>query len=251
MITTLLLLSMVITSAEAVPVSEDTQDTVIVRKDWKMAIQAVFEQLDMLDMFALATKMAGVTVKVPKELQSVPIRMIESADGLRAKNIEILVKELVFKELNFAYNKTPQWSEERPLVPTLVEFGTLGVMAEAKTKMGVIPLGATFQNGRLPVDFLPLIEKGYELKVLPENRAEDALLDDVQLKVGGGLATRIANRLFGKKATQLILEYGVGQTLQMGQDELITVDAASRLFDIPQDSRRGKVLEKVIEGIAH
>jgi len=115
--------------------------------------------------------------------------------------------------------------------------------------MGVIPLGATFQNGRLPVDFMPIIEKGYDLKVLPEDRAGDAVLDDVQLKVGGGLATRIANRFFSKKVASLILQYGMGQTLQMGQGDLITADSASRLLDLPTDSKRGRVLEKVIEGI--
>ncbi len=229
--------------------TEGEKTVTIDRDAWQPAIRSVFEQLDTLDMFALATKMGGIKVKVPKELQAVPIRMIEGADDLREKNIEIYVKELEFRDLNFIYDKSPQWPEERPQIPTTVEFGTLGVTADAKTKMGVIPLGATFQNGRLPVDFMPIIEKGYDLKVLPEDRAGDAVLDDVQLKVGGGLATRIANRFFSKKVAGLILQYGMGQTLQMGQGDLITADSASRLLDLPTDSKRGRVLEKVIEGI--
>jgi len=231
------------------PATEDAQKAVIAREDWKPAIQAVFEQLNMLDMFAMTTKMGGMKVKVPKELQAVPVRMIESMDALREKNIEILVKELEFKDLNFIYDRSPQWSEERPLVPTLVEFGKLGVVAEAQTKAGIIPLGATFQNGKLPVNFLPIIEKGYDLNVLPEDRAKDAVLNDVDLKIGGGLATRIANRFFGKRIGELILKYGVGQTLQMGQGDLIAGDSALRLLDVPKDSKRGRVLEKVIEGI--
>ena len=225
------------------------QAAVVDRGAWQAAIRSVFEQLDTLDMFALATKMGGIKVQVPKELQALPMRMIEGADELREKNIEILVKELEFRDLNFIYDKTPQWPGERPLVPTTVEFGILGVTADAKTKMGIIPLGATFRNGRLPVDFLPVIEKGYDLNLLPENRAADALLDDVQLQVGGNLTTKIANRFFSKRVAKLILEYGVGQTLQMGQKDLMTGDSALRLLDLPKDSKHGRVLEKVMEGV--
>ena len=236
------------------------QAAVVDRGAWQAAIRSVFEQLDTLDMFALATKMGGIKVQVPKELQALPMRMIEGADELREKNIEILVKELEFRDLNFIYDKTPQWPGERPLVPTTVEFGILGVTADAKTKAygDAAPaltyqytgsLGATFRNGRLPVDFLPVIEKGYDLNLLPENRAADALLDDVQLQVGGNLTTKIANRFFSKRVAKLILEYGVGQTLQMGQKDLMTGDSALRLLDLPKDSKHGRVLEKVMEGV--
>ena len=242
-LTTLVILCAVVSETEG----ETT--AVIDREAWQPAIRSVFEQLDTLDLFALATKMGGIKVKVPKELQAVPIRMIEGADALREKDIKIFVKELEFRDLNFIYDKTPQWPEDRPRVPTTVEFKTLGVTADAKTKMGIIPLGATFQNGRLPVDFLPVIAKGYDLNLLPEDRAADALLDDVQLQVGGALTSRIATRFFSKPVAKLILEYGVGQTLQMGQKDLMSGDSALRLLDLPKGSKRGRVLEKVIEGI--
>jgi len=249
MITVLLLLGLAAGAGETVADGTAPESALQDRAAWQSAIQAVFEQLDLLDVFAMTTKMGGMKVKVPKELQALPVRMIEGADDLREKNIEIFVKELEFRDLNFVYDKAPKWNGERPQIPTLVEFGTLGVVADAKTKMGIIPLGATFRNGRLPVDFLPSIEKGYDLNLLPEDRAGDAVLDDVQLQVGGNLATKIANRFFSKKVASLILQYGMGQTLQMGQGDLITADSASRLLDLPKDSKHGRVLEKVIQGL--
>ncbi|HDP35165.1 MAG TPA: hypothetical protein ENN29_08675 [Candidatus Hydrogenedentes bacterium] len=219
------------------------------RDAWQPAIRAVFEQLNTLDMFALATRVGGLTVKVPKELQALPMRMIESADELREHNIEIHLKELQFRDLNFIYDKTAHWTEERPLVPTTIEFGALGIAAEAKTRRAVIPLGATFQDGKLPVDFLPMLGKGFDLNMLPENRPDDVLLDNVQLRVGGPVASGIANRFFSKRVARLILEHGMGQTLQMGKGDLITGDAALRLLDVPGDSRRGRAVETLIDAL--
>ena len=94
-----------------------------------------------------------------------------------------------------------------------------------------------------------MLEKGYDLNLLPENRAADALLDDVKLQVGGPVASGIANRFFSKRVAQLILEHGVGQTLQMGQSDLIAGDSALRLLDLPADSRQGRAVETLIEGL--
>lgn len=217
------------------------------RQAWEPGIQKVFDQLNMLGLFAAATNLGGITVKVPRELQQLPMQMIEGADELRNRGIEIYVKELTFRDLNFIYDKSPQWVEGKPLIPTLVEFGRLGVLADAKTKVGVIPVGAEFDNGKMPVEFLPMPGKGYDLRLLPEARSADTRLDDVKLKVGGPLATGIANRFFSKKVAKLILEHGVGQTLQMGKGDLLSGDAAGRLLDVPGDSKEGAALDVLMD----
>jgi hypothetical protein len=111
--------------------------------------------------------------------------MIEGTEELRNRDIEIYVKELTCKDLKFIYDESPHWPDEKPVIPTLVEFGRLGVTADAKTRLGMIPLGAVFDNGKVPVEFLPMLEKGYDLKLLPESRSGDTRLDEVKLKVGG------------------------------------------------------------------
>lgn len=224
-----------------------TETTPVDRQAWGPSIQKVFDQLNLLGLFAAATKVGGMTVKVPRELQKLPMQMIEGADELQNRGIEIYVKELTFRDLNFVYDESPQWSEDKPLIPTLVEFGRLGVSADAKTKVGMIPLGATFNNGKLPVEFQPMLEKGYDLKLLPESRVADTRLDDVDLKVGGALTTGIANRFFSKKVANLILEYGVGQTLQMGKGDLFTGDTAGKLLNVAPDSTKGRALDAVVD----
>ncbi len=229
--------------AQDVPPAE----TPVARDAWEPSIQQVFSQLNTLDLFAAATNFGGMTVKVPKELQKLPARMIEGSEELRNRGIELYVTELKFQDLRFDYDKSPQWAEDKPLVPTLIDFKKLGVSAKAKTKLGAIPLGATFENGKMPVEFLPLLDKGYDLKLLPESRAEETQLDEVDLKVGGGITSGIANRLLNKKVGQLILEHGVGQTLQMNKENLLSGDAATRLLDIPADSVKGRAVDSLID----
>lgn len=225
----------------------ESAGTPVDKDAWQPAIQRVFDQLNVLGLFAAATNLGGITVKVPKELQTLPMRMIEGAEELRNRGVEIYVKELTFRDLKFSYDDAPQWVEERPTVPTLVEFGQLGVLADAKTRMGIIPVGAVFDNGKMPVEFLPMLEKGYDLRLLPESRSADTRLDEVKLKVGGPLATGIANRFFSKKVAKLILEYGVGQTLQMGKGDLLSGSTAGRLLDVPEDSNEGAALNALID----
>ena len=217
------------------------------REAWSPSIRQVFEQLDTLDLFSTATKLGRITVKVPRELQKLPMRMIDEADELRNAGVDLYVTELQFQDINFIYDRTPEWNEDRPLIPTMIEFKRLGVSADAKTRLATIPVGATFQNGRMPVEFLPMLEKGFDVLLLPESRAEETVLDDVTLKVGGPIATGIANRFFSKKVAQLILEHGVGQTLQMGQGDLITGDMATRLLNIKGDSTRGRAVESLVD----
>lgn len=228
---------------------ETAPEAPVDRSAWSPGIQQVLKQLETLDLFATATRFGRVTVKVPRELQKLPVRMIEGTEELREQGIDILVKELEFQDISFVYDKAPEWAEDRPLIPTMLQFKRLGVSADAKTRLATIPVGATFQNGQMPVEFLPLLEKGYDLKLLPESRAEETNLDDVSLKVGGPVMTGIANRFFSKKVAQLILEHGVGQTLQMGQGDLITGDAASRLLNIKGDSTTGRAVESFLDAL--
>lgn len=219
------------------------------REAWEHAIQRVFEQLNTLDLFALATKFGKINIKIPRELQKLPMRMVEGADELRTAGIELYVTELQFEDVNFVYDKKPEWEEQRPIIPTMVEFEHLGVFADAKTRLTTIPVGAVFKNGKIPVAFLPQLERGYDLQVLPNARAKDALLNDVQLKFGGPLMTGIANTFFSKKVAALILEHGVGQTLQMGQGDLISSDLATRLLNLNSNSAKGRALEALIDSL--
>ncbi len=219
------------------------------RDAWAPAVQKVYDQLGSLDLFAAATSLGGMTVKVPAELQTLPMRMVEQADELREKGIEIRLKELQFKDLKFIYEKTPEWSNDRPKVPTMIEFGRLGFSADAETRRATVPVAAVFENGRLPVDFLPALEKGFDLSLLPEERSGDARLDEVRLQVAGPVATGIANRFFSKKVAQLILQHGVGQTLQMGQKDLLAGNSATRLLDVKSDSVGGRAVESLIEAL--
>ncbi len=244
MITVVVMMSMVLSNADAAEAV-----AVVGRDAWQPAIRSVFEQLETLELFALATRVGGMTVKVPRELQSLPARMIEDTDELRDRGVEIYVKELEFRDLRFEYEETPEWREDRPLIPTTLSFGALGVSAEAKTRLATVPVGATFRNGQLPVDFLPSMEKGFALGLFPEARAADTHLNDVRLRAGGPVVSGIANRFFSERVAQLILEHGVGQTLQLGQGDLIGGDAASRLLDLPSESRRGRALETLLEGL--
>jgi len=83
--------------------------------------------------------------------------------------------------------------------------------------------------------------------MLPESRANETKLDEVDLKVGGGITSGIANLFLSKKVGKLILQYGVGQTLQMGKGDLLSGDAASKLLDIPADSNKGRAIGSLME----
>lgn len=225
-------------------------ETPVVERDaWQPAIREVLDQLDILELFSMATRLGGITVKVPREMQALPVRMIEGADELRDRGIEIYVTELQFRDVNFIYDETPEWAEERPRIPTLVEFRRLAFAADVKTRLGTAPVGATFENGKLPVDFLPLLEKGFDLAIIPESRQADTDLNNIRLQVGGPVASRIADRFFSDKVARLILEHGVGQTLQLGQGDLLAGSTALHLLDVAPDSRRGRAVESLIDAL--
>jgi hypothetical protein len=179
--------------------------------------------------------------------------MIEGADELKDKGIELKVTELEFRNLKIVRDKSAQWRDERPFMPVRLEFDKLGVSADAKTKVGVVPVGAVFEQGSMPADFLPLIKKGFNLEVLPEKRLEETNLDKVKLKVGGALTSSIANRFFSKKVARLILEHGVGQTLQMGQNDLMGGSGggaggiAGKLIDGGRDTPANRAASSLID----
>ncbi|HNZ49399.1 MAG TPA: hypothetical protein PLZ53_05295 [Candidatus Hydrogenedentes bacterium] len=229
------------------PAENEPAEKIYTREEWRPSIEATQEQLELLDLFAAATKFGGMKIKVPKELQSLPMRMIEGADELKDKGIELRVTELEFRNLKIVRDATPQWQENRPRMPVRLEFDKLGVSADAKTKLGVIPVGAIFEQGTMPADFLPIIQKGFNLEVLPEKRLQETNLDKVKLKVGGALTTGIANHFFSKKVARMILEYGVGQTLQMGQESLMGGGIAGKLIDGGKDTPASRAAGSLID----
>lgn len=214
-------------------------------EEWKPPLAKVREQLDLVDLFAQATRFGGMTVKVPGDLQRVPLELIEGTEELRKRDIELYVKELEFKDLRVSREPKALWvGEERPGLPVLLDFATLGLSIEAKTKMGVIPLGATFTDGKLPLDFL-LKPEGYDIGVIPERRKADAKMDNVKLQVGGALTSGIANTFFKKTVAQLVMKYGVGQTLKLGEKDLLSGGTAATLLQL----KSGSAEEKAVSGV--
>ena len=249
----LLLLSLFSTGDALSEEAPAAPEKVYSREEWRPSIEATLDQLSLLDLFATATKFGGMKIKIPKEMQSLPMRMIEGADELKDKGVEIKVTELEFRDLKIVRDNTAQWRDDRPFMPVRLEFEKLGVSADAKTKLGVVPVGAVFEQGSMPADFLPLIKKGFNLEVLPEKRMEESNLDKVKLKVGGALTSGIANHFFSKKVARLILEHGVGQTLQMGQDDLMggsgggAAGIAGKLIDGGRDTPANKAASSLID----
>jgi hypothetical protein len=203
-------------------------------EEWKMPVEKASRQLDLLSMFAQATRFGGMTVKVPGELQKVPMALLGLQD-LEKKGIELYLKELTFKDLELSRKEKPEWMETRPVLPALLRFSTLGASIEAKTKLGAFPLGATFRDGILPFDF-DLRSDGYDVGVLPERRMEEADLKNVKLHVAGPVATGIANTFFKDDVAKLVMKYGMGQTLKMNEGGLFGGNTASSILKGRNDS---------------
>lgn len=218
-------------------------------EEWKAPLGKAREQLNLIEMFAQATRFGGMTVRVPAELQKVPLKLIPGTEELTKRDIELYVKEITFRDLKLTQEPEPLWMETRPLLPALLDFTTLGLSIEAKTKVGTVPLGATFRNGRLPFD-LDLKQSGYDVGILPERRAADAKLDDVKLQVGGKLASGIANTFFKDDVANLVMKYGVGQTLKMGEGNLFSGNsAASTLLNLKSGSAEEKAVNSLLDAV--
>lgn len=214
-------------------------------EEWRGSLSKAREQLNLIEMFAQATRFGGMTVKVPAELQKVPLHLIPGTEELTKRDIDLYVKEITFRDLKLTQEPEPLWMETRPLLPALLDFTTLGLSIEAKTRVGTVPLGATFRNGRLPFD-LDLKPSGYDVGILPERRAADAKLDDLKLQVGGRLASGIANTFFKDDVANLVMKYGVGQTLKMGEGNLFSGGtAASTLLNL----KSGSAGERAVSGL--
>ena len=90
--------------------------------------------------------------------------------------------------------------------------------------------------------------KTYALNLIPERRKDDAKLERVNMKLGGPVASRIASRLFGDDVARLILKYGMGQTLNLDQSQLMSSAAASRALNFKEGSAEEKALDLLLKG---
>ncbi len=189
-------------------------------EEWKASVQEAREQLDLLSLFALATSVGGATIKIPKELQRVPLEMMEGTEALRKRDIKIYLKEVSFKDAAFDHTEEPVWLKDHPAIASLLRFANIAFKADVKTRVGTVPVGGIFRNGRLPFDF-DLQSEGYALNIIPDRRKEEAVMDDVTLDLGGPITSGILSKVFGKKAAQLVLEAAMGQTLKMNRDGLL------------------------------
>ncbi len=216
-------------------------------EEWSGPVQKAREQYDLLGLFAKASHFGGVKVKIPGDLQRVPLEPLGLQD-LKKRGIELYLKELTFKDLDFTRDEEPQWMETRPVLPALMRFSTLGASIEAKTKLGTIPLGATFRDGVMPFDF-DFRKDGYDLGLLPQRRAQDAKLDNVRLNVGGPVATGIANTFFKDDVAKLIMKYGVGQTLKMNEGSLFSGASAASFLKMKPDSAGAQAVTGLLDAL--
>jgi len=216
-------------------------------EEWSGPVRKAREQYDLLGLFAKASHFGGIKVKIPGDLQRVPLEPLGLQD-LQKRGIELYLKEITFKDLDFTRDEEPQWMETRPVLPALMRFSTLGAAIEAKTKLGVIPLGATFREGTLPFDF-DFRQDGYDLGLLPERRAKDAKLGNIRLNVGGPIATGIANTFFKDDVAKLIMKYGVGQTLKMNEKSLFSGASAASFLKMKPDSAGAQAVTGLLDAL--
>ncbi len=213
-------------------------------EEWTGPVEKARQQLDTLSLFAKASHFGGITVKIPAELQQVPLAALGLPD-LQKKGVELYVKEFTFRDLDFSREERTLWVQTHPLLPALMRFSTLGASVELKTKVGVIPLGATFHDGVIPFDF-DLRKDGYDLGLLPERRAGEARLGRAHLRVGGPVATGIANAFFTDEVARLVLKYGVGQTLKMNENGLFSGATGASFLKTRSDSIGAEAVKGLI-----
>jgi hypothetical protein len=205
------------------------------------------KNLDLLGLFAQASHFGGITVKIPKELQKIPLATMGLQD-LENRGIELYLKEVTFRDLDFRREQQPLWMETHPVLPTLMRFSKLGASLEAKTKLGMIPLGATFHDGVLPFDFI-FRKDGYDLGVMPERRTRETNLEKVHLQVGGPATSAFVNTFFGHSVAKLIMKYGVGQTLKMNEGGLFGGSDASSFLKSRSDSSGAQAITGLLDAV--
>jgi hypothetical protein len=216
-------------------------------EEWAGPVDQAGRQFDLLQLLAKASHFGGITVKIPGDLQRVPLEPLGLQD-LEERGIELYLKEFTFRNMDFSRAEKPLWMETRPVLPALMRFATLGASIEVKTKMGVIPLGATFRDGALPFDF-DFRKDGYDLGLIPERRQGEARLDNIRLHVGGPIATGIVNAFFTDDVARLVLKYGVGQTLKMDEDSLFTGATAASFLKMRSDSIGAQAVTGLIDAV--
>ena len=212
-------------------------------EDWQGQLGQVRDQLGLLGLFAKATSLGGVTVKVPRELQRIPLEMMEGTEDIVRAGIEVYLKEVRFQNLRLDHDETPLWLEQRPLIAGLAAFDRLGVAIDARTKVGTFPVKCDLKQGALPFQFHCNQEK-YDVGIAPPYRRDEAHIGDVRLDFGGPVASGLLTKLFGKKVTQLVLEAAAGQTFQLGQQDLL---GGLPIGDVAPLSNTVDTLLKVLE----
>ncbi|MBP8128774.1 MAG: hypothetical protein KA184_04275 [Candidatus Hydrogenedentes bacterium] len=216
----------------AVPSAEPCETCRI--EDWGGALDEVRGQLNLLQLLAQATQFGGMTIKIPKEIQRIPLEQMEGTEELVRRDIRLYLKEVRIRDFRLDADDTPKWLEERPLVGALAEFGQLGVSLDAQTRVGTFPVKCDLKQGAMPVHF-HCKEDGFDIGVAPPYRAQEARIEDVSLDLGGPVASGILTRVFGRKVASLVLEAAAGQTLQLDEQTLLGgVGAGSLLKDAPE-----------------
>ncbi|HNR32893.1 MAG TPA: hypothetical protein PKI11_18520 [Candidatus Hydrogenedentes bacterium] len=203
-------------------------------EEWEGPLNDVRGQLNLLQLLARATSFGGMTIKVPREVQRIPLEKMEGTEDLVRMGIKLYLKEVRLRDFKINHDTAPQWLHDRPLLGTLAQFGRLGVSVDAQTRVGTFPVKCDLTQGAMPVDF-HCKQGGYELGVAPPYRAEEARIEEVSLDLGGPIASGVLTRVFGQKVARLVLEAAAGQTLQLDQETLLGgAGVGSLLKNAPQ-----------------
>ena len=216
-------------------------------EEWSVPVADAGKSLDLLALFATASHFGGITVKIPGELQRIPLASL-GLQNLESRGIELYLKEIEFRDLEFTREQTPLWMETHPVLPAVMRFSKLGASLEAKTKLGMIPLGATFHDGVLPFDFV-FRKDGYDLGIMPDRRALETNLEKVHLQVGGALASGFVNTFFGRDVAKLVMKYGVGQTLKMKEGGLFGGSDAASFLKSRSDSPDTQAIVGLLDAV--
>ncbi len=201
-------------SAAPPPADKEEKATRPDPESLKPILTDVLDKDKLIRIMAQATRVGGVTVNIPSRLQQVPFNLIPETAPLREKGVSVRLKSLTFRDLTLEGDDSLDWDADRPVVPRLMRFSRLAVEAEAQYGKITVPLAADFRDGVLPFDYL-LNPSGFDIALIPERKKDDFSLRDVKLRVGNGLTSRIANMLVSPKVGELLLRYGVGQTIKI------------------------------------
>jgi len=181
---------------------------------WEPQVEKVRAQFDLLDLFGKVTQMTGVTIKIPKEVQRIPL------EDPKETGIELFLREVEFHDAAFSYNEEPSVVDNHPVLGALAAFSRIGLAVTVKKGPLVFPVAAEFRSGELPFDF-DVTQDGYALNVIPEARAAEAQLDNVSVDLGGPVAQRVLSKVFGGELARLVLRFAAGQAFQMDKNALL------------------------------